>query len=215
MRALRRLMGPALVAAVLAAPIPALARHSHRHTAAAEHRLAAGKTRAKARSVARESLQASPVFAYIKRQAGVSLARRYTRLIVAKADKYRLPPLLVAGVINYESHFDTNCRTGRARGLMQVNHGHERPGQNLYDPATNLDIGCRVLREYHEWAAHHMPPDATAWQVWNRTLTAYNFGPIQVIDRGLMRSRYSRTVLGAYRSNLARYDRDGLPRDDR
>lgn len=203
MQAFNRLTWPLLAAAILVSPMPALARYTH----GAVHHKAHPKAHAVKHSASRHLDESDPVFAYVRRQAGLTLARRYAPLIHEKAAKYHLPPMVVAGIINYESHFDTHCRTGRARGLMQVNHGHEKPGQNLYDPATNLDVGCRVLREYYVWAKRHMPPDATEWQIWNKALTTYNFGPIQVVSRGLMHSRYSRTIIRAWRSNLLPDDR--------
>ncbi|MBU6427966.1 MAG: transglycosylase SLT domain-containing protein [Cyanobacteria bacterium REEB65] len=213
------------IVALLAQPFPAQAHHAakhafhrhssflphaHPHRAHAHHAHSHDVRRHLAtplthKLTARERLwisPADPVFAFVRKHASAKLARPYTLWIHQMAAKHGVPPVLVAGIIEYESHFDTHCQTGRACGLMQVNHGHERPGQDLFDPKTNLDIGCRILRDYHDWAAKHMPPSASAWDVWNRALTAYNFGPIQVVSRGLYRSRYSRKLIRTWRANL-------------
>lgn len=140
------------------------------------------------------------LFDFVKSEVGPKKAPAFTDLIRRNARKHGVPPLLVANIIKAESHFDPTCRTGRARGLMQVNHGHERPGQNLYDNQTNVDIGCRILREYHDWAAARMPKSSSPHQVWHKALTAYNFGPNAVVSRGLYRSRYSHKVMGTWMS---------------
>lgn len=80
-------------------------------------------------------------------------------------------------------------------GLMQVNHGHATKGDNLYDPATNIEYGCRILREYHSWAADRLPDAASSRRIWELALTAYNWGPTRAASRGLYRSRYSNKVM--------------------
>ena len=140
-----------------------------------------------------------PLYDFVKKRAGAKRAATYTTLIRAKADKYKVPPMLVANIIEHESHFDPRCRTGPSMGLMQVNYGHARRGHNLYDPATNIDYGCKILREYHQWAKERLPKSANSRRVWEYALTAYNWGPTRAVSRGLYRSRYSDKVLRTWR----------------
>lgn len=147
---------------------------------------------------AAEPVGADPLVAVIARSAGPDKARRYAPMVRAASRKHGVPELLVAGIIRQESDWDPTCRTGPSRGLMQVNRGHARRGDNLFDPKTNLDYGCRILREYRDWAARRMPKGSSERSIWHKALTAYNFGPIAVAHRGLYRSRYSAKVMGSY-----------------
>ncbi|MBM3271487.1 MAG: transglycosylase SLT domain-containing protein [Candidatus Sericytochromatia bacterium] len=135
------------------------------------------------------------LYAFVKAKAGARRADAYTPIIREKAAKYRVPPMLVANIISHESNFNPRCRTGPSMGLMQVNYGHARRGHNLYDPATNIEYGCKILREYHDWAKARLPQSADARRVWEYALTAYNWGPTRAVSRGLYRSRYSAKVL--------------------
>ncbi|MEB3299196.1 MAG: lytic transglycosylase domain-containing protein [Candidatus Sericytochromatia bacterium] len=139
-----------------------------------------------------------PLVEAIARAAGQAKAERYAPLVRAAARKHGVPELLVVGIIKQESDWDPTCRTGPSRGLMQVNRGHARRGDDLFDPKTNLEYGCRILREYRDWAANRMPKGATDREIWHKALTAYNFGPVAVAHRGLFRSRYSAKVLRGY-----------------
>ncbi|MBM3275528.1 MAG: transglycosylase SLT domain-containing protein [Candidatus Sericytochromatia bacterium] len=139
--------------------------------------------------------QPDALYHFVKEKAGSQRAPLYTRLIREKAAKYKVPPMLVANIIATESNFDPRCRTGPSMGLMQVNHGHARKGHNLYDPATNIEYGCKILREYRDWAVARLPKSADARRIWELTLTAYNWGPTRAVSRGLYRSRYSDKVM--------------------
>ncbi len=140
------------------------------------------------------------IYAFVKEKAGAKKAAAYAPLIRKKAAKYKVPSMLVAQIIEHESHFDPRCRTGPSMGLMQVNYGHARRGHNLYDPATNIDYGCKILKEYHDWAAARLPKAAEPRRVWEYALTAYNWGPTRAVSRGLFRSRYSDKVMRTWRS---------------
>lgn len=79
--------------------------------------------------------------------------RTYAPLIVAAARSFNLQPSLVAGLIDVESGGQEHATSpdngpglGHAVGLMQVLEGNFAAGQNGYDPATNLAVGCRILR---------------------------------------------------------------------
>lgn len=81
------------------------------------------------------------------------MVRRQAALIQQYATANGLRPSLVAGLIYVESGGDPNATSpdngpglGHAIGLMQVLAGHFGPGQDGYDPATNLAVGCRLLR---------------------------------------------------------------------
>lgn len=124
------------------------------------------------------------VHRFIESRAGKRVAQRLTPLIVAKATKYSLPPLLVAKVIYRESSFRSHVELHRCYGLMQVAYFHFKAGENPYDPATNVDAGCRVLSKYYG-----------RFRNWPQALTAYNFGPSATVSRGLGTSRYARQVL--------------------
>jgi len=128
-----------------------------------------------------------PVKHFVATNYGMKKAEAYAPIINAKAKKYRLPPLLVAKIIKLESDFNPRELSGRdAMGLMQVRRGHARHGEDLYDPATNIDFGCRILREYVDEFHGDM----------HMGLSAYLHGPIYVASRGVRRTRYSRMLLG-------------------
>ena len=88
---------------------------------------------------------------------GIPLSLRYTDELKAAADRYGLDRRLVAAVVNTESGFDEKAvsRDG-AEGLMQLlpstaewiaaMRGLEYEEGCLFDPETNLDYGCWLLR---------------------------------------------------------------------
>ncbi len=75
------------------------------------------------------------------------------RLIHRESTRAGIAPELVMGVIQIESSFNRYAVSDRgARGLMQLmpfwikEIGH--PDDDLFNPATNLRYGCRVLADY-------------------------------------------------------------------
>ena len=65
--------------------------------------------------------------------------------------KYDLDLALLVGIIRVESHFNANARSRvGARGLMQVmpSTGKGLGCTRLYDPASNIDCGAKVLRKF-------------------------------------------------------------------
>lgn len=75
------------------------------------------------------------------------------QMIHREAIRAGLPPELVLAVIEVESGFDRwAISESGAQGLMQVmpfwldEIGHH--GDDLHDPATNLRLGCTILRYY-------------------------------------------------------------------
>lgn len=131
---------------------------------------------------------ADPVYTYVARHAGAKKAAAYTPIIQSKAAKYKLPPMLIAKIIKLESDFNPRETSHMdALGLMQIRRGHAKRGENLYDPVTNIEFGCRILREYVNEFNGDM----------HRGLSAYLHGPIYVANRGVRSTRYSRMLLGA------------------
>ena len=88
-----------------------------------------------------------------------SVTRRYAQMIETNAHASGLDPALVKAVVAAESAFDPRAVSDKgAIGLMQVLpetgerygvHGDARHSaqQRLFDPATNLRIGTRYLRD--------------------------------------------------------------------
>lgn len=83
--------------------------------------------------------------------------RRYTALILEKAEKYALDPAFVTAITCVESGFDPDARSNKdARGLMQIMPSTakwiaEKTGvgyspEALFDADYNLEIGCAYLR---------------------------------------------------------------------
>jgi soluble lytic murein transglycosylase-like protein len=80
-------------------------------------------------------------------------ALRILRLVHYEARRAELPPELVLALINIESNFDRFAiSSAGAQGLMQImpfwldEIGH--PEDNLFDIATNLRLGCTILKIY-------------------------------------------------------------------
>lgn len=75
------------------------------------------------------------------------------RAIHEEATRAELPPELVLAVIEVESNFDPwAISSAGARGLMQVMpfwlKEIGRPQDDLFEPRTNLRLGCTILRYY-------------------------------------------------------------------
>ena len=90
-------------------------------------------------------------------------------LIHTKAQKYDVDPALVAAVVETESRFRTNARSGvGARGLMQLmpKTGRWMGATNLYNAEQNVDAGAKYLR----YLNHRFDGNLT------KTIAAYNAG---------------------------------------
>ncbi|HWP94848.1 MAG TPA: lytic transglycosylase domain-containing protein [Gammaproteobacteria bacterium] len=75
------------------------------------------------------------------------------KIVHREATRAGLPPELVLAVIEVESNFDRWAISNvGAQGLMQImpfwlrEIGH--PDDNLFDPRTNLRLGCTILKYY-------------------------------------------------------------------
>ena len=77
----------------------------------------------------------------------------FLRLVHAEATRADVPPELVLAVIDVESHFNRWAVSGSgALGLMQIMPFWlteiGRPDDNLMNAATNLRLGCTILKYY-------------------------------------------------------------------
>lgn len=86
-------------------------------------------------------------------------ARRHKLLLAVHAEATRagVPPALVLAVINAESNFDPwAVSSAGAQGLMQIMpfwlDEVGQHGDNLFNPLTNLRLGCTILAYYLERA---------------------------------------------------------------
>ena len=182
---MKRLLGTLVVATGLSTAQASTLIETPRRAAPLPVKLAAAPSQGPPKLLAlTPTAQHQAVYRFIESRVGRRTAQRLTPIIVAKANKYGLPPLLVAKVINRESTFRTHVSLYRCYGLMQVAYFHFKAGENPYDAATNVDAGCRVLSKYYG-----------RFRNWPQALTAYNFGPSATVSRGLGTSRYARQVL--------------------
>jgi len=158
----------------------------------------------------------NPTYRYIQSVAGVTAAKRYSWVIEKSAKKYNLDPVLVARVIRLESSFNAReVSPVGAVGLMQVMPFHFQhrgiPRSKWTDPATNLDLGCRIFAWYKE-RMDRLYPNLNAVDLRHRALVAYNMGPRAVVSRGIYRSRYSEIIMNHYTPDSMQADaRKGGP----
>ncbi|MDN5865261.1 MAG: lytic transglycosylase domain-containing protein [Gammaproteobacteria bacterium] len=79
--------------------------------------------------------------------------RKLLLAVHAEATHAGVPPALVLAIINVESNFDPwAVSSAGAQGLMQIMpfwlEEAGQPGDNLFDPRTNLRLGCTILAYY-------------------------------------------------------------------
>jgi len=133
--------------------------------------------------------------------------RQIMAAIVREARRNGLDPVLVAAVIQVESHFDPFAVSNvGARGLMQImpptagwllKHDGVRPA-HLFNPVLNIELGTAYLAQLMNRFGGDL----------NRALIAYNAGP--AVARSLHRgtpafkrlSAYPKAVLAAYATLL-------------
>lgn len=137
-----------------------------------------------AKAAAPASGTTDAVYTFIKSRAGEKNARLYTPLIKEEARRFKLPPLLVAKVINRESTFRQFVSNGYCVGLMQVARFHFKKGENPFKARDNIRAGCRELSSCFG-----------RFRNWPQALTAYNYGPNHPVTRGIGTSGYARQVL--------------------
>ncbi|MGL4586612.1 MAG: lytic transglycosylase domain-containing protein [Acinetobacter ursingii] len=98
-----------------------------------------------------------------------STANRLSPMIIQSADRYEVPPLLIAATIRQESNYNSYARSsGGAVGLAQIIPSYWRqacPG-NLADEYTNIQCSAYILGHYNEMAGS-----------WFKASAYYNVGP--------------------------------------
>ncbi|WP_110971062.1 lytic transglycosylase domain-containing protein [Pseudomonas huaxiensis] len=122
----------------------------------------------------------------------------YAELIAAAARANDLPEALLHAVVQAESRYDANARSGAgAMGLMQLmpDTAKELGVSNALDPAANLDGGARYLKRMMKLFNNDIA----------LAVAAYNAGPDAVLSRGRVippfaeTQRYVPEVLRHYR----------------
>jgi len=94
--------------------------------------------------------------------------RRWEGPIRRTAAACGLDPALVAALMTAESCGNPRAVSSKgARGLLQVMPYHFAPGEDPFDPETNLRVGVGILCRLLQEAAGDLP----------RALAAYNGGP--------------------------------------
>lgn len=79
--------------------------------------------------------------------------RKLLLLVHVQATRAKVPPALVLAIINAESNFDSWAVSPvGAQGLMQIMpfwlKEAGKPGDNLFNPQTNVRLGCTILAYY-------------------------------------------------------------------
>jgi len=133
----------------------------------------------------------------------------YGTALIAASDRHGVDGLLLAAVVETESHFSSKRVSPRgAVGLMQVlpstAASFGKAERDLYDPAVNLEVGSRYLGSLIQ----HFDGDLAL------ALAAYNAGPAAVIrHNGVPPFRetrqYVRRVLALYGEHRQSVWRDG------
>jgi soluble lytic murein transglycosylase-like protein len=129
-----------------------------------------------------ERLRSTPLYQRVVASPNV---KRFEPLIESHANKQRLDPALVKAVIAVESAFDPEAISSKgAVGLMQVMpETGERYGvvadarrsavQRLMDPATNVGVGTRYLRDLLALFANDLALALAAYNAGERAVLRY------------------------------------------
>jgi hypothetical protein len=102
---------------------------------------------------------------------------KYEKEIMAAAEKYDVPPNLIAAMIKQESNNDPNAISEKkARGLMQLLDGTAKDMgvTDITDPAQNIDGGTKYLKQQLDKYNGDL----------SLALAAYNAGPAKVDKYG-------------------------------
>jgi len=146
----------------------------------------------------------------------------YRELIIQHARANNLDPLLVASVIRAESNYWSWATSPKgARGLMQITPSTGRwiagqLGQQgfddrmLYDPATNIAMGCWYLSHLLEQYGRSLPKALAAWNGGRTNVTGWLAagqwsGTIDDLDS--IPFGETRTFVGRVLANLDWYQR--------
>ncbi|MGH8224740.1 MAG: transglycosylase SLT domain-containing protein [Gammaproteobacteria bacterium] len=139
----------ALAPSAFAGPAPAAATRLTAAVKTAMHAPADGFHDAYLRSVWLQSMS-DRLAKYITQ---TDARNKFLITLHAEAARASVPPQLVLAIVNVESDFDpwAVSATG-AQGLMQIMpfwlKEAGKPGDNLFDPRTNLRLGCTILAYY-------------------------------------------------------------------
>jgi soluble lytic murein transglycosylase-like protein len=146
-----------------------------------------------------------------------SREREFDGLIAAAAARYGVPAAIVQAVIGAESGFSPTARRAEppksslpptpdhpdggdeSLGLMQLlvrtarALGFQGPKSQLYDPATNIDLGVKLLRAERDRVKAHSEglgyySDPLAANFWLHAASAYNGGPRYLYGYGWPRA---------------------------
>jgi soluble lytic murein transglycosylase-like protein len=99
----------------------------------------------------------------------------YDPLVITAAGRYGIPQMVIKAVIGKESSFVKTTDTGSV-GLMQLELATARglgftgTREQLFDPATNIDLGVKFLRELY---------DRYPTEPWDAIYAAYNSGKVR------------------------------------
>lgn len=95
-------------------------------------------------------------------------------LILAAQQRYNVPAGLIQAVMAVESSGQANAvSSAGAIGLMQVMPMHFASTQNASDPATNIYMGAKILRDCENAAGGWHPGDN-----WVPAINCYNTGHV-------------------------------------
>ncbi|MCU4415489.1 transglycosylase SLT domain-containing protein [Acinetobacter sp. WU_MDCI_Axc73] len=123
-----------------------------------------------------------------------STANRLSPMIIQSADRYEVPPLLIAATIRQESNYNSYARSsGGAVGLAQIIPSYWRqtcPG-NLADEYTNIQCSAYILGHYNEMAGS-----------WFKASAYYNVGPT-----GYKSSFWTRHKAKKYARSVRRFEK--------
>lgn len=102
---------------------------------------------------------------------GGNACDKWNSFIIASCKKYNLDPNFIKCIISIESNGNPNAKNGiPCVGLMQINlNCHKVPGGDPYDPAANIDYGCKVWEDYRKIS--YVGNNIERW------MCAYNAGP--------------------------------------
>ena len=94
---------------------------------------------------------------------------QYDDIIIRESELKGLDPNFIKAIIKIESSGNRYAvnPNGSCKGLMQINEQYHANGRNLFDPNTNIEIGCRIWLDYGQGSNYQK-------EYW---LAAYNWGP--------------------------------------
>lgn len=115
-----------------------------------------------------------------------ALARSYVPLFLQAGERWQLDPSLLLAIAAKESAFNPAAYNPEkdnnpSRGLMQIREstaralGYRASVAGLFDPATSIELGARLLRENID-RVRGANPFLSARETEDRAISAYNAG---------------------------------------